>query len=278
MFLVATLSSKENELEECKKSIEMQTVPAEQVIYEGYDNVTAHHKVYALFNEAAEKFEYFCKLDADMRFNDKSVLNDVAIYFKNNLTIDHIILPVNDYFTGQHLLGIHFFRAGVKWKLSRDEMFVDPHPDKCGGRKVLYKWRNRVDHCFNPDDEQAFLFGVHRASKMIEAKKKSNFSQFSSQLMVLINLKKEFQKVHKKMHLLAMQGVISVAEGRITHKNYSNKIQFELNDLLTNDFFSIDKFNDIIKTEIASLSIKDKIKFAFRQCIHFIKLVMYGYI
>lgn len=52
MFLIATLSSKENEIDECKESVVKQTIDKKQIIFEGFDNITAHKKVYSLFNEA----------------------------------------------------------------------------------------------------------------------------------------------------------------------------------------------------------------------------------
>ncbi|STI33633.1 Uncharacterised protein [Escherichia coli] len=55
MFLIATLSSKENEIDECKESVVKQTIDKKQIIFEGFDNITAHKKVYSLFNEAEKK-------------------------------------------------------------------------------------------------------------------------------------------------------------------------------------------------------------------------------
>ncbi|ELN4155508.1 hypothetical protein GF718_14605 [Citrobacter braakii] len=277
MFLVATLSSKENELYECKLSVSAQTYKAEQIIFEGYDNVTAHRKVYTLFNEADEKYKYLCKLDADMRFNDSSVLKDIYIFFEKNKSIDHVIIPVFDYFTGKHILGAHFFRKGVKWSLSNDSMFVDPNPTICKGMVVLHKWRNRIDHCFSPSVAQSFLFGVHRAAKMIEAKKKGDFSQFYSQMMVLEQLKKEYYKTGKKSNKLAMIGVICLFEKLINHEDYSNKIYFEDQEFILPMDFDAEKYNLFMKQEIMSLSVKQFLQLSVRRLIHFTKMTMYGY-
>ncbi|GEM_PF-4210261 len=282
MFLIATLSSKESELEECKKSVSEQTVGTEQIVYEGYDNLTAHHKVYSLFNNVNNvhgNIKYLCKLDADMRFNDKLVLSDVINYFEGSPEIDHIILPVNDYFTGKHIIGVHFFRAGVRWKLSNEHMFVDPNPDFCRKTKVLFKWKNRVDHCFNPGSSQSFLFGVHRASKMLEALRINDYGQFISQLKILLYVSEEYRQKKMLMHRLAMQGVMAIAEGSISHHDYSHKIKHGVEEkLLVNTNFNVEEYERYLNTLQKKIPLRYLLKLQYRKFVHFVKLVIYGYI
>lgn len=278
MFLIATLSSKENELSQCKQSVSEQTVETKQIIYEGYDNVTAHHKVYNLFNNVDSIFTYMCKLDADMRFNDKYVLRDVENYFEKNPLVDHVILPVKDYFTGKHILGIHFFRAGVEWELTNESMFVDPNPKKCRECKVLYKWKNRVDHSFDPDYKQAFLFGVHRTAKMIEALKVGDYSQYVSQLSIIKSMTGQYKQKKLAMHIFAMQGLLALINGDVSHKNYSNKMNFQNNIELIADKVDMCIWEVFYKNLTKRILFKNRIKIKIRQFVHYIKWVIYGYI
>ncbi|HHF8503241.1 TPA: hypothetical protein ACPT35_001118, partial [Escherichia coli] len=276
MFLIATLSSKENEIDECKESVVKQTIDKKQIIFEGFDNITAHKKVYSLFNEAEKKYKYLCKLDADMRFCDQDVLRDIAFFFDGHPRVDHIILPVRDHFTGKHILGAHFFRNGVRWIENNETIFVDPNPALCNKRVILYRWKNRIEHCFNPHDQQSFMFGVHRISKLLAAGEKEDYSQFVSQLYVLNNLKKEYVKKKKRMHLLAMNGVMAVANGSANFYDYSHKIKNNTSIKYDSIDYSLDDYGNYICLQFKKLTPKGKAKYFYRKLILILKAVIYG--
>lgn len=226
--LVITLFSGENEIEACKKSVVNQTFDCTHQIITGLPNVEAHKEIYKRFSNAEKDFQIYCKLDADMIFNDNRVMDDVSQYFIDNVSVDHVVLPVNDFFTNSNIIGIHFFRRGVYWEDNHDHYFVDHSPIINGKRRFL-NWKDRVTHCSNPSEKQAYLFGVHRATKFIEAIKARKIIHIVSQFDTLIKLERNYNNNKNNIYLMAaIAGALESFSGEIGHYEYTDKSNFKL--------------------------------------------------
>ena len=107
-FLVLTLYCGEGEFEDCKSSVQKQKgVDVEQVIFSNMGNVEAHEALYRRIMEERDKFDLFIKLDADMVLARDTALDEIAGYFRREIELDYLVLPVFDWPSRQQVQGIH---------------------------------------------------------------------------------------------------------------------------------------------------------------------------
>lgn len=167
-ILIGTLYSLENELTECRASIERQTYKDyEHFILRGLPDKDAHDKLYKTFMDQADQFDLFLKLDADMVIENENLLQQVADKFKKNPNMHILTIPVHDYFTDSLIIGMHTYRNTVKWPERINDVFTDDHivPKD----KVILDFNELAPaaiHCKNPSPFQSFHFGLHRGVKL----------------------------------------------------------------------------------------------------------------
>jgi hypothetical protein len=266
MFYVITLYSGENEFINCCESVSTQTSKNKHEIIEGLNSIDAHKELYSRFSNVSDEHLFLCKIDADMIFNDVYVLQDISLYFDSHLNVDHIVLPVHDFFTNSHIIGIHFYRKGVFWNDNSDSFFVDHRPI-AEGKKITLPWLNRVTHCSRASINQSFLFGLHRMTKFQEAINTINIIQVVSQYDTLVktiaNLKMNPNDKNLKYSVL---GVSSVISGDYSHSDYKDKSTFIPN--INNEFETdINIISRKLKNILYSLPLKARLHIF----IHFFK-------
>lgn len=169
---IGTLYSGEAELQECKLSIEaqsIQTIKHELISF--LPNKEAHDKLYSRFMELNSQYDYFIKLDADMVFRDTKAVEKIIKYFKQRDSLDHLILSVHDFYTNRSVIGVHIFSNRCIWNLESCNIFVD-HDPSIVGTKEMYSCANPIDnlvtHAFNQRPEDAASYGAHKTTKIIQ--------------------------------------------------------------------------------------------------------------
>ncbi|MGF1697558.1 hypothetical protein L4C54_18000 [Vibrio lamellibrachiae] len=173
-LLFITLSSDENELDECievvSKTIEkyQYLVHIEHLIFRGLGRHEADTKVYNTIMENRAEYDYFVKLDADMKFNDDFIIK-LDGYLKKNPDISHLVIPVFDYLSQHSIIGLHIFNNNAHWPSleTKSRIRVDPDPVLLCGRKVIDNvfFVDDIIHCYNPSETQAMYYGMHRGMK-----------------------------------------------------------------------------------------------------------------
>lgn len=220
-ILILTLYYGENEYNACKESVLQQSYTNwEHQTFEYLPNKIAHDELYNTIMNQADEYDLFLKLDADMVLANEHTLLDIVNKFRNNASLDHCIIPVDDLMTGSKILGAHAFSNKVYWKKNTDRLFVDPRPDYKGSFCVVDKSTGAwISHMSNPSEFQAFRFGVHRSIKATQF-----FTPWSqkrcldslSQWKNLRNVLHEYNKKRQRIHALAMLGANDVFCRRIS--------------------------------------------------------------
>jgi hypothetical protein len=231
-ILVGILHTIENEFEQCISAIKAQThQDLEYFVIENLPNKKAHDTLYRTFMDKSDEVDFYVKVDADMIIEDRHLLEKVVQKFNEDEHIKHIKVPVHDYFTGEHTIGMHFFRSNVIWETGTDEqVFVDEHPVNVSDEnvQVLESFRNRVSHCANPSPFQSFHFGMHRGVKVIQGilarNSKKRWNQAGGHLENVHKLLWNYLKSRDKNILLALSGTSLAISGRLKkeHISYSN--------------------------------------------------------
>lgn len=231
--LIGTLYSGENEFSQLQEGLARQSFTNwVHVVFKNLENKKAHDTLYRHFMERRGEFDLFLKLDADMVFRTSSSLEDLVSLFQSIPDLDHLMSPVLDWYSGLLIPALHMFSNRVVWKEDPVEnLFVDPLP-YIPGRRV--SWREKpapfVLHSPNPSPEQAFLFGVHRASKAIQSDRVVfNRGQATFQWRLLKAVWKRFESTRDPRLGLCLYGADLVFQGLLSHSVYvSGKINNEL--------------------------------------------------
>ncbi len=167
--LVVTLYSGENEYDQCCDSVKSQSgLIVDHKVIKNLPKQEAHQKLYKLFNDSREDFDYLAKLDADMAFSSPQSLINIVSEFNDG--IDVISATVHDGITDSDIQSFNIFSPKCYFHYeSNDPLFTDKLVIDYPGAQYSYidKERN-VLHAFNPSPFQAFTFGVHRALKVVQ--------------------------------------------------------------------------------------------------------------
>lgn len=186
--LILTLYSGENELDDAIAALKTQTWSRwEHRIFRDLPNVEAHQALYDCIMNARDEFALFVKLDGDMVLTRTSALADVVHEFVLHEELDHAVFSVRDWASQQDIMGMHVYSNRVTWSHTDEALFVDPAPVVPGERRLYWQAPAPVaDHMPNPSLEQAWLFGYHRALKIVQrGRLRKNAEQARIQFLLL---------------------------------------------------------------------------------------------
>lgn len=220
-LLVLTLHSGENEFEACKMSLAAQTKPPERhVVISDLPNAQAHKALYDRIMDAANEYDLFLKLDADMVLMRETALAEIRELFEREREADHLEVQVYDHFTGELIPAVHVYSNRVRWPEagSGDRLFVDPRPSYPG--RYLLNPPNLppfVDHAPDPGPMQAFHFGYHRALKAYQpGRLVKRLGQARKQLRALGRLGAQFGETGRPELGLALLAADLVRRGALS--------------------------------------------------------------
>ena len=135
-------------------------------VFENFDNVMAHKKIYDLFNK--NKNNVRVKLDADMTMSDPEKFIEV-ISESQNIENTCQVFKVYDYFTNRDIHGVHVYSPNFQIDVSSIN-FESPFVDQFGLQGVKLYDYSFVNHGENCTYEQRQDFIVHRLRKAIKSK------------------------------------------------------------------------------------------------------------
>ena len=141
----------------------------------------AHRRLFATFSEHGGAYDVMVKLDADMELLHPRVFAAVAETLKHARRVDHLILGVDDWLSGERIQGIQFWRGGVRWDVPPPELFTDLGvSDAREVFKMIDTPTPLVAHAREPSDAQAMRYGAHRGLKTLVSRKRSRIDRLAS--------------------------------------------------------------------------------------------------
>lgn len=207
--LVLTMFSGENEFEESCASLASQAYDNwDHVVFEGLGNVEAHEKLYGTIMSGGDSYDLFLKLDADMVFENRNILEEIIGKFRIDDTLDHFVVACDCYMTDNRIIGVHAFSNRVKWERNSGGIFLDPNPSR-PGRRIMLKNPpfSFFRHSPNPSPFQAFHFGAHRALKLVQRNygvAEKRVEAMDTQWKALNGVWRQFCKHGDRRHALAL--------------------------------------------------------------------------
>lgn len=141
----------------------------------------AHHELFEYFSSAGRDFDLLVKLDADMELLHPRLLAASGDLFARHDRVDHIILGVDDWLSGERIMGMSIWRGGVFWKAPPPDLFTDMAPSSARDRlKLIDLGRPLIAHATSPSIVQSFRYGAHRALKAARTRKASRLDRLES--------------------------------------------------------------------------------------------------
>lgn len=208
-ILIGTLYVDENERDSCEMALAGQGYTDwYHRVFAGLENREAHRQLYQYFMDNRDKYELFVKLDADMVLRSPDSLALIVSEFENTDNLDHAVFHVQDWISGLQIIGLHVFSNRVSWRLTDEQLFVDPDPVRPGIKKVIENFSSPIaDHSPDPSPFQAFRFGVHRASKILQSDRWwIDCAQADFQWQLLMQIHDSWQREGDRRRVLALLG------------------------------------------------------------------------
>lgn len=231
-IMIITLYSGENEYDSCKESVRIQECSYEvhHVCIENKPKLEAHNLLYSMIMEKERDFDYFVKLDADMVFTSSASLQEIIESAVKN-KVDRFSIPVHDYMTDKMIWGLNVYKAGMQWELSTNAIFTDQQKvlvDYRVKNKVLTKETSLVSHASKPTNLQAYLFGVHRASKITQDRTFIPcISNSYAQYKVLADVSSVYIKTKSIVHGYALIGAYAMLKRSLSRSDMEDKRFFK---------------------------------------------------
>lgn len=222
---IGTLYVGENEIEECKESVKNQTFSnITHEIFSYLPNKEAHDTLYSKFMELQNEYDYFIKLDADMVFIRDTIVDELVEIFESHENLDHAVFSVHDWYSDSDIMGLSIFSNRVKWIISNEQLFVDHSPNIKGERIIFNSNPAPVAyHGHNPSLEEAYMFGYHRALKIVQRNKIiKNTNQAKFQLNLI---QKSFECIKNNYELKRIAVILGAEKAlKSSESKLENKI------------------------------------------------------
>ncbi|MDK9688101.1 hypothetical protein [Halomonas sp. LC1] len=169
---IITLYSGEKEYKRSIESVDIQKTDflVDKMFIENKENLEAHNLLYRAIMYESRDYNYFVKLDADMVLTKESSLAEIIGYAEDSCA-DVFSIPVHDFMTDSMIWGLNIYKSGVQWELNTDKTFTDQQrlcKDYVVKKLALKKEDSLVTHADGGDEYQAFVFGIHRATKILQ--------------------------------------------------------------------------------------------------------------
>jgi hypothetical protein len=166
---VGTLYSGEAELEEHRLAIaSQQGVSVYHHIISGLPEKEAHEALWQAWNEVHGQYDLLVKIDADTVLMTNTALLDIFTMLASVPGPTAVQIPLLDYFTNSHIMGLNAFSSEVTFNVQSDPLYSDRvsfSPCHIFHGETVSKLSPIGFHGKCPNRRQSFFFGHHRMKK-----------------------------------------------------------------------------------------------------------------
>lgn len=172
----------ESSLETAIHSLEAQDGVDLRIILIGhYPEAEAHERLFRTLSDNADRHDVLVFFGSDMRIVEPNLLKAIATVFDRYPEVGRTIFGVDDWMSGERILGLESWRRGTRWRTAESDLFPDVVRNSATGKlKLVDPGRPLVMHAEEPSDNQAVRYGLHRAVKAAVAASPGRWSQLRS--------------------------------------------------------------------------------------------------
>ena len=171
------------------------------VIIGNHPKHQAHERLYTVLNRYRNEHDFMIFLGADMELVRPSLLAGLGRLFDEFPRVEHILLGVQDWYSGEPQLGVNVWRRGVRHGSSPNALFTDLARNSARCRLKLERPEiPLILHGVDPSEAQAVRYGAQRGMKAAASGKDSRWER-------LADLVEYIAKEPKPQRMLALAGV-----------------------------------------------------------------------
>lgn len=138
----------------------------------------AHGHLYRAFDQRRDDHDVFVKVDADMEIVEPRLLVAIGTLFKMHAGLDLVTVGVDDWISGERIIGMNAWRRGTRWRAAPSALFADLPAVRVRSKlKLLDLPRPVVLHATTPSREQSWRYGAQRGLKVVETLKLSRLQR-----------------------------------------------------------------------------------------------------
>ncbi len=170
--LVCMLYVGEPSLEMAIRSVEaQQRVNFRLIIIGHYPEREAHVELFRTLNRHSSAFDVMTFLGSDMRLLEPNYLYALAHMYAQHPQIGRTLFGVDDWISGERILGAESWRRGTRLGTAKNSHFPDVVRSSAQRKlKLADPGRPLIMHAEDPDDSQAVRYGLHRGAKAVAAR------------------------------------------------------------------------------------------------------------
>ena len=180
--LVCLLYAGEPSLANAIRSIEKQRgVDVRFILIGNHPKRLAHERLFKTLNMFRDEHDVTLFLGADMELVPDRLLAALAGTYRQFPSIDHAILGVDDWFSGEQILGVQSWRRGVRHATDPNRLFTDVVANSSRGKfKLAHPRTPLILHGEEPSNAQAIRYGAQRAMKAAASGKASRWDRLAT--------------------------------------------------------------------------------------------------
>ena len=177
--LAGVLYAGEPSLPRVMRGLEAQVdVELRTVLFGHHPFDEAHRRLYGAFDERRDEHDVLVKVDADMEIVEPRLLFALGTLFRTHPELDMVVLGVDDWLSGERIIGMNAWRGGMRWRAAPSPLFADlPRTDVRSRLKVMDAPRPLVLHATEPSAAQSRRYGAQRGLKVLDTLKQSRLER-----------------------------------------------------------------------------------------------------
>lgn len=138
----------------------------------------AHEQLYRAFDQRRDDHDVFVKVDADMEVVEPRLFGAIGTLFKMHGGLDLVTVGVDDWISGERIIGMNAWRKGTRWRAAPSALFADLPAVRVRSKlKLLDLPHPVVLHATTPTREQSWRYGAQRGLKVVDTLKLSRLKR-----------------------------------------------------------------------------------------------------
>jgi hypothetical protein len=164
------------------RSVEKQRdVDARLIVIGHHPKQSAHARLFETLNAYRDRHDVMLFIGADMAIIPERLLYALIEFYRAFPEIDQTLFGVEDWFSGEQILGFLSWRRGVRHATSPDRLFTDVVKNSSRREfKIARPMTPLMLHGQQPSDLQAIRYGAQRAMKAAQSGKSSRWERLQS--------------------------------------------------------------------------------------------------
>ena len=140
----------------------------------------AHDRLFQSLNQYTDDHDFSIFLGADMEIANRLLFSALGGLFDEFLWLDNVLLGVDDWYSGEHQLGVNVWRRGIRHTSTPNGVFTDIVPNSARTcLKIERPLVSLIIHGINPSARQAIRYGAQRGMKAAALGKESRWNRLA---------------------------------------------------------------------------------------------------